>query len=47
MHNQSWKLIKRNLVYTSKFVKVYEDVVQLPNGTKVDDYTVVEKKILS
>lgn len=44
MHNPSWKLIKRKNVYTSKFVKVYEDEIELPNGTRIDDYTIIEKK---
>lgn len=38
-----WKLISRKKVYDSKFLKVYEDAVELPNGNIIDDYTVVEK----
>ncbi|HZE87488.1 MAG TPA: NUDIX hydrolase [Methylomirabilota bacterium] len=39
----TWKLIDRKKVYDSKFVKVYEDKVELPNGKVLDDYTVIEK----
>ncbi|MCR4326124.1 MAG: NUDIX hydrolase [Candidatus Roizmanbacteria bacterium] len=38
-----WKLIKRNKSYSSKFVNVYEDTVQLPSGKIIENYTVVEK----
>lgn len=39
----TWKFIDRKKVYDSKFVKVYEDTVELPNGKILDDYTVIEK----
>lgn len=39
----TWKFIDRKKVYDSKFVKVYEDTVELPNGKVLDDYTVIEK----
>jgi len=39
----TWKLLDRKLAYDSKFLKVYEDKVELPNGSVIDDYTVVEK----
>ncbi len=39
----TWEQLKRTLVYDSKFLKVYQDSVRLPNGSVVDDYTVVEK----
>lgn len=38
-----WQRLGRKTVYDSKFLKVYEDKVQLPNGKEIDDYTVVEK----
>ncbi len=38
-----WKLIQRKNVFSSRFVNVYEDKVELPNGKIIDDYTVVEK----
>lgn len=38
-----WKRMKRNVVFTSRFVTVYEDTVQLPDGTVIDDYTIIEK----
>jgi ADP-ribose pyrophosphatase len=43
MDSISWKLLERKTAYSSKFVTVYEDKVELPNGTIIDDYTVVEK----
>lgn len=39
----NWKLINRKVGYDSRFVTVYEDEVELPNGTKIPDYTVVKK----
>lgn len=39
----SWKFIERKKVYGSKFVNVYEDRIELPNGSIIDDYTVIEK----
>jgi len=41
--SQGWKLLNRKSVYTSKFVTVYEDEVELPNGKILPDYTVIEK----
>lgn len=41
--NKVWKLLDRKKVYGSKFVNVYEDKVELPNGSVIDDYTVIEK----
>lgn len=38
-----WKLIQRKKVFSSRFVNVYEDKVELPNGKIINDYTVVEK----
>lgn len=39
----TWKLLQRTKVFSSRFVNVYEDRVELPNGKILDDYTVVEK----
>lgn len=38
-----WKQIARKKVFDSKFVKVYQNVVELPNGSVIDDYTTVVK----
>lgn len=37
-----WKKIGRKTVFSSRFVKVFQDVVKLPNGRMIDDYMVVE-----
>jgi hypothetical protein len=42
-NNEHWQRLDRKTVYDSKFLKVYEDRVKLPNGAEIDDYTVVEK----
>lgn len=39
-----WKRISRKRVISTPFLNVYKDAVQLPNGTKIDDFTVVAKK---
>jgi len=39
----NWKRISRRIGYESKFVTVFEDEVELPNGTIIPDYTVVKK----
>jgi 8-oxo-dGTP pyrophosphatase MutT (NUDIX family) len=39
----TWKLLARKKVFASRFVNVYEDRVELPNGKIIDDFTVVEK----
>lgn len=38
-----WKRIDRKTVYDTKFLKVYEDTIVLPNGTTIDDFSVIEK----
>ena len=43
MKEKKWKIIKRTLVCKTRIVKVYQDKVVLPNGAKIDDYTIVEK----
>src|SRR5215471_15139648 len=42
-NEEHWQRLDRKTVYDSKFLKIYEDKVRLANGTKIDDYTVVEK----
>lgn len=37
-----WKKIGRKIVFSSRFIKVFQDAVQLPNGRTIDDYMVVE-----
>ena len=41
--NAHWKRLARETVFHSKFLTVYNDTVQLPNGSVIDDYTVVKK----
>lgn len=43
MREKVWKRLKRKQVYQSRFLNIYEDQVQLPNGRVIDDYTVVQK----
>lgn len=38
---------KRTLVYDSKFLKVYEDEVELKDGSIITDYTTVQKPNIS
>jgi len=37
----SWERQERRTIIDSPYMKVYEDSVKLPNGTVLDDYTVV------
>lgn len=39
----SWKRIKRKIIYETKYLKVYEDTLELPNGKIIEDYSVVKK----
>ena len=39
----SWKRLDRKTLIDTKFLKVYEDKVKLPNGNVIDDYSVIEK----
>lgn len=39
-----WKNIKKTYVLNTKWLKVRNDTVALPNGVVLDDYLVVEKK---
>src|SRR3989338_3639688 len=43
MTRKKWQLLKRKTVYSSPFLKVFEDKVRLPSGKIIEDYTVVEK----
>jgi hypothetical protein len=40
-HNTSWERLDRKTVLNSKFMSVYVDTVKLPNGSIIDDYSVV------
>jgi len=35
-----WKRLDRQTLFESKFLKLYQDTVELPNGAVFDDYTV-------
>ncbi|MEK7077314.1 MAG: NUDIX hydrolase, partial [Patescibacteria group bacterium] len=39
----SWKRLGRKTIYDAPFLKVYEDKVQLPNGTIIEDYSLTKK----
>lgn len=39
----SWKQLDRKTLVDTKFLKVYQDTVELPSGQIFDDYTVVKK----
>ncbi|MDE1827915.1 MAG: NUDIX hydrolase [Candidatus Micrarchaeota archaeon] len=41
--DKKWRVLKRKRVFDSKFVKIYEDIVKLPNGTVLNDYTLIKK----
>lgn len=43
----SWKRLKRKTLVDTKFLKVFEDTVELPNGNVMDDYSVVQKPSFS
>ncbi len=43
MQSKKWKVTKRTLVFGSKYVKVFEDRVALPDGKVIEDYTLVKK----
>lgn len=40
----SWERLKRTTVVDTPFLKVYSDEIRLPNGSLIDDYTVIEKR---
>jgi len=37
----SWKQLGRKTIYDTKFLRLYEDTVQLPDGKVFDDYSIV------
>lgn len=37
-----WRVLKRKAVYESPWVNLYQDTVQLPDGSLVEDYHVVD-----
>lgn len=39
----SWKRLSRKTFIDTKFLKVYKDKVELPNGIVIPDYSVIEK----
>lgn len=43
MSKNSWELISRKNLVTSRFLEVFADTVRLPNGKIIEDYTVVKK----
>lgn len=43
----SWKRLNRKVVIDTTFLKVYEDKVELPNGSIIPDYSVIEKPSFS
>ena len=43
MTRSYWKKISRKTLYKSKFIKLYEDDIELPNGNIIKDYTVIQK----
>jgi 8-oxo-dGTP pyrophosphatase MutT (NUDIX family) len=40
----SWKQLDRKTVIDNKFLKVFEDKIELPNGSIIPDYSVIEKQ---
>lgn len=38
----SWKRLARKALVDSRFIKVFEDTVELPNGNVLNDYSVVQ-----
>lgn len=42
-----WKTTSSKYVLDTKFIKVRQDSVELPNGTMMDDYFIIEKKNVS
>lgn len=40
--NAFWKTLKEKIVYSTPWLTVKEETVQLPNGEIVDDYSIVE-----
>ena len=38
---EKWRQLNRKTIFDTKFLKVFEDTVELPSGDVYDDYTVV------
>ena len=41
---KKWQRLSRKTLVDTPFLKVYEDAIRLPNGSLIDDYTVVKKR---
>jgi 8-oxo-dGTP pyrophosphatase MutT (NUDIX family) len=41
---QPWERLDRKTLVDTPFLKVYSDKIRLPNGSLIDDYTVVKKR---
>ncbi|MEX0895909.1 MAG: NUDIX hydrolase [Patescibacteria group bacterium] len=41
--SSNWVQKSRKTLYSSPYLNIYEDVIELPNGKIISDYTVVEK----
>ncbi len=42
-NSNKWKRLRRKTILDSKFLKVYQDTIKLPNGEIINDYTLVKK----
>lgn len=40
----SWERLARKTLVDTPFLKVYSDQIRLPNGSLIDDYTVIKKR---
>jgi len=40
----SWERLKRTTLVDTPFLKVFSDVIRLPDGSLIDDYTVTKKR---
>lgn len=40
----SWERLDRKTLVDTPFLKVYSDQIRLPNGSLIDDYTVIKKR---
>ncbi len=41
---KEWQRLSRKTLVDTPFLKVYEDAIRLPNGSLIDDFTVVKKR---
>ena len=39
-----WECVDRRTLVDTPFLKVYSDTIRLPNGSLIDDYTVIKKR---